>query len=155
MVKAGILKEDDRIELIKGEISLLSPVGSKHASIVNHINAYLNIKLAEQAIVSIQNPIQIGHSSEPEPDIAIRKVRDDFYSEYLPSSVDVLLIIEVADTSLEYDQKIKLPIYAASGIPEYWIINLGKNRIEVYHAPENGKYKFQNYFHPKSVFKFP
>jgi Uma2 family endonuclease len=140
MAEAGILTEDDRVELIHGEIIEMSPIGSLHTSHVKRINKFLNKFLGDQAIVSVQDPVAINDYSEPEPDIAILRYRDDFYKENHPSPTDIFMIIEVADTSLDYDRDTKLKLYANAGIPEFWIVNLEDEQIEVYKTPTRDAY---------------
>ncbi len=139
MSEAGILSEDDRVELIEGEIIKMSPIGNRHVTCVNRLNHVLSRKV--DAIISVQNPIRLDDYSEPQPDIALLKPRDDFYAGSLPAASDVLLIIEVPVTSVEYDRKVKLPLYASAGIPEAWIANLPEDRIEVCSQPVNAIYQ--------------
>src|SRR5215471_2872941 len=141
MLKAGILSEDDRVELIQGEIIKMSPIGSRHVACVNRLNAILNREIGQGAIVSVQNPIHIDDYSEPEPDIALLRPRKNFYAQSLATADDVLLVIEVADTSLEYDRNVKLPLYARAGIAEALLVNLPEDRVEVYSQPVNGVYQ--------------
>jgi Uma2 family endonuclease len=141
MSEAGILSEDDRIELIEGEIVKMSPIGSRHIGCVNRLNTILNRTAGQLAIISVQNPILLDDYSEPEPDIALLKHRPDFYSQSLATVEDVLLIIEVADTSVEYDRNVKLPLYAKAGIPETWLANLPEDRVEAHSQPINGIYE--------------
>lgn len=141
MAEAGILTEDDRVELIEGEIIEMSPIGSRHAACVNRLNTLLNRQLEQAATVSIQNPVRIDDFSEPEPDIALLRPREDFYAGEHPSPSDVLLVVEVADTSVEYDRNIKLPLYARASIPEVWLVNLPQATIEIYQQPLNGTYR--------------
>jgi Uma2 family endonuclease len=141
MVEGNMLSAQDRTELIEGEVIYMSPIGSRHAACVNRLTAVLSMLLNNQAIVSIQNPIQLSLFSEPEPDVALLRPRDDFYASHLPTPADVLLVIEVADTSLDYDQHTKLPLYARSGIAEAWIVNLNNNTISVYTQPAVGQYQ--------------
>ena len=141
MSEAGILSEDDRVELIEGEIIKMSPIGSRHAACVKRLNALLNRRVGQAAIISVQDPIRLDDYSEPEPDIALLKFRDDFYSQSLPTADDVLLIIEVADTSVEYDRSVKLPLYARAGIPEVWLADLPGDGVEAYSEPVNGAYQ--------------
>jgi Uma2 family endonuclease len=142
MGETGILQEKG-IELINGEIVEMSPIGSNHSSCVNKLNAMLVVILGSNAIVSVQNPIIVGNYSEPEPDISILRYRKDFYAKELPHAEDVLIVIEVADTSAGYDREVKLPLYAEGGIPEYWLVNLENNEIEVYRHPTGNSYKFR------------
>ena len=141
MAEAGILTEDDRVELIDGEIIKMSPIGSRHVACVNRLNTLLSQRVGNAASVSVQNPISVDEYSEPEPDIALLQPRHDFYSRSLATSKDVLLTIEVADTSLEYDRTIKLATYARAGIPEAWIADLAGEVIEACSEPVNGVYQ--------------
>jgi len=140
MAEVGLLSPDDRVELIEGEIVEMSPIGRTHAGTVNRSSAFLNRTLGDTVIVSIQNPVRLDDFSEPQPDIALLRPRDDFYSNSHPAPEDVLVVIEVADTSLDYDRNVKLPLYARAGIPEAWLMVLAKDVIEVYSQPKNGKY---------------
>jgi Uma2 family endonuclease len=141
MAEVGLLSEDDRVELIEGEIVEMSPIGKTHGGTVKQSNNFLNRALGDSFIVSVQDPIRISDFSEPQPDLALLKSRKDFYRNSHPTSEDVLVVIEVADTSLNYDRNVKLPLYARAGIPEAWLMVLAKDVIEVHSQPENGKYK--------------
>jgi Uma2 family endonuclease len=141
MAEAGIFSETDRIELIEGEVLRMSPIGSLHASCVKRLNKLLGQLVGQNAIISVQDPVQLDDFSEPEPDIALLRPRDDFYAQSHPQAADVLLIIEIADTSVDYDRNIKLPTYARSGIPEVLIANLPAETVEAYSAPGNGSYQ--------------
>lgn len=140
MAEAGILREDDRIELIEGEIIDMPPIGAGHSSATNRLNAIFNRSLGDQAIVSVQNPIRLNPHNEPQPDLALLRYRDDFYRHAHPGPTDVLLVVEVADTSLRYDLDVKLPLYARHDIPEVWILDLEHRRLEVHRRPEGGTY---------------
>ena len=140
MIGLGILTENERVELIRGEVVEKMVIGPLHSATVKRINRLLTTKLLDLAIVSVQDPIVL-EDSEPEPDFALLVPRDDFYSQAKPKSPDVRLVIEVADTSLAYDREIKLPLYADAGIQEYWIINLAEFKVEVYRQPStSGSY---------------
>ncbi len=141
MADAGLFPIDARVELIEGEVIEMSPIGNRHAACVDRLNALLNRNLKENVIVRVQGPIHLNDFSEPQPDIALLKPRDDFYSRSHPTPADVLLIIEVADTSVDYDRRVKLPLYARAGIPETWLMVLSKDFIEVHSQPVNGKYQ--------------
>ncbi|HLG16770.1 MAG TPA: Uma2 family endonuclease [Blastocatellia bacterium] len=141
MARAGIFAKDHRVELIKGEVIEMSPIGKHHAGCVNRLNRLLNGSVGKAAIVAVQNPISIDDFSEPQPDVALLKPRADFYSNSHPTPADVLLIIEVADTSAEYDRRVKLPLYARAGIPEAWLVVLPKDLIEAHSEPKHGKYQ--------------
>lgn len=141
MAEAGIFSEDQAIELINGEIFDMPPIGSFHAGLVTRLSRLLINKLGEQTIVTVQNPIYLNEFSEPEPDIAILKPRADDYMQSLPTAQEVLLLIEVADSSLHYDRTIKLPQYASHQIPEVWLFNLKEQRLDIYQQPENDYYR--------------
>jgi Uma2 family endonuclease len=135
MGEAGILHEDARVELIDGEIIDMSPIGSRHSGTVNQLSRLFERAIDEHAIVAAQNPFVLGNDSEPQPDIALLKPRDDFYTRSHPRPDDVLLLIEVADTSAPYDRTVKIPLYAQHGIPEVWLLDLPHKRLEVYRTP--------------------
>lgn len=140
MVKAGILAEDDRVELIDGEVRAMSPIGPRHAAIVNRLNALLSRQLADSAIISVQNPIQLTDYTEPQPDIAVLRLREDFYAYAFPLPDDVLFVIEVAETSLQYDREEKLPRYAQMEIPEVWLIDVDRETVTQYTHPDGTRY---------------
>jgi Uma2 family endonuclease len=141
MAAAGVLTEDDRVELIEGEIVEMNPIGSRHAACVGRLTEILGRLAGGEAIVWVQNPVQINDYSEPLPDVALLKRRDDFYAQANPQPADVLLIIEVADSSVEYDRDIKIPLYAGAGITEVWLINLPQETIEIYTQPVGNTYR--------------
>ncbi len=135
MTRAGIFTEDDRVELIEGEIVEMTPIGSHHAACVRRLNRLFSQQIGERAFVSVQDPIQIGKHSEPQPDLALLRPHQDFYASAHPTPHDILLLIEVADSSLEYDREIKVPLYARAGIPEVWLVDLPEDRVLVYRQP--------------------
>jgi Uma2 family endonuclease len=141
LIEAGILTEDERVELIDGELIKMAPIGPRHAACVNRLDEFLRDEIKKLAIVSAQNPIQISEHSEPQPDIALLKRRDDFYAQDHPSPEDVLVEIEVADTTAESDREVKIPTYARAGIAEAWLIDLYNDRIEVHTRPASGVYQ--------------
>ena len=134
MAEVGILAEDERVELIGGRILRMSPIGSQHAAYVSFLNRKLRA-IEETVIVRIQDPIILDDETEPQPDVAVVKLKANAYADSHPHAEDVLLLIEVADTSLEEDRQIKLPRYADSGVPEVWIFNLIEDIVEVYREP--------------------
>jgi Uma2 family endonuclease len=140
MNAAGILTEDDRVELINGEIIEMSPIGRKHASCVRRLISILSQLLFPLAMVDSQNPIALDDFSEPQPDIALLKPREDFYESAHPQSSDIFLLIEVADSSFEYDRDIKIPLYAANGISEVWLVDIIEQKIIVYRQPSQNEY---------------
>jgi len=134
--EVGILPEDSRIELIAGEIVVREPIGSQHAGTVNRLNRLWTLRLGERAVVQIQNPIELPREdSEPQPDVTLLRPRADFYTGAHPLAADVLLLIEVADSSLAVDRRVRLPLYARAAIHEAWLLDLTAERVEVYRAP--------------------
>ncbi|HZQ34867.1 MAG TPA: Uma2 family endonuclease [Dehalococcoidia bacterium] len=140
MIEAGVIREGERVELIEGEIVCMAAIGLRHWRAVNVLNDFFTPRLSGRAIVSIQMSVRLAPGSEPEPDLAIVRRRDDFYAEGLPESKDVLLIIEVADSSLPHDLRRKLPTYAAAGIPETWIFNLRGEQALIHRKPRGRRY---------------
>ena len=134
MVEVGILGEDERVELISGRILQMAPIGSQHAAYVSFLNRKLRA-IEETVIVRIRDPIILDDETEPQPDVAVVKFKANAYADSHPHAEDILLLMEVADTSLEEDRQIKLPRYADSGIPEVWIFNLIDSIVEVYREP--------------------
>lgn len=144
MMEIGILPEESGWELINGEIIHRMTIGSKHAGTLKRISAILFALLEGEFIIGVQDPIKINQRNEPEPDISILKMREDFYIEHHPQPSDVLLVIEVSDSTLKFDRETKKRIYAEAGIVEYWLVNLEENTLEVYTKP-----KGENYFEMK------
>lgn len=140
MGEAGILTERDRVELIEGELIAMSPIGSNHSGTVNVLTYTLVRGVGDRGVVAVQNPVQLDDLSEPEPDFAILRPRPDFYRQATPRPEDVLLIIEVADSSLAYDRAVKRSLYARHGIAEFWIVNLVAGDVEVCRAPAGDQY---------------
>ena len=141
MAEAGLFGEDDRIELIDGDIVQMTPIGSRHAGTVAYLDRTLSARLGDRALVWTQNPIQrAALDSEPQPDLAVLRTRSDFYRTSHPGAEDAFLLIEVADTSLLADRRVKVPLYAKAGIREVWLVNLSEDRVEVYRDPLSGGY---------------
>lgn len=140
MIERGILTESDRVELIRGEVVDVSPIGTAHAACVAQMTRSFVLTLGERAIVSVQSPVAMPPSSMPEPDLTVLRARDDFYASRRPLPDDIVLIVEVADSSLSFDRLIKGALYAEAGLPEYWIANLSGECIEVYRRPAEGAY---------------
>jgi len=141
MGAAGILHEDSRVELIEGELIDMAPIGSQHASVVTTLTELLIAQARGIAIVMSQNPVSLPPDNEPQPDIAVLKPRADRYRNALPSAADTLLIIEVADSTIEYDRQIKLPLYARHNVPECWLVDLRAGTLEVYRDPSSKGYR--------------
>jgi Uma2 family endonuclease len=141
MIEAGVFPPEYRAELIDGEIVEMSPIGPRHASCVGRLTQMLSLLLQRQAIVWVQNPITLDDLSEPEPDVCVLRPRADFYGESLPTPADVLLVIEVSETTLDYDRQKKLSLYARACVPEVWIVNLVDGQIETHADPAGGMYQ--------------
>jgi Uma2 family endonuclease len=141
MIESGILSEDDRVELIGGEIVQMGPTGSRHAACVKFLNRQLGVLVSDRMIISVQDPIRLDSKSEPEPDVALLKQHPDLYRDALPTASDTLLVVEVAETSLQLDREVKAPLYAGAGIPELWIVDLENQRIEVHRGPTKTGYR--------------
>ena len=140
MAEAGILTPDDRVELIEGEVIKMSLIGSKHAACVARLNGILQRAFGPKGIC-IKSPVRLNDYSEPEPDVALVRARDDYYETRHPTAADTRLIIEVADTTVLTDRNIKVPLYARSEVPEVWLVNLPAQRIEVFWKPQAGIYQ--------------
>jgi Uma2 family endonuclease len=140
MAEAGILTEDDRIELIEGEIIEMSPIGSWHSGILMRLNRLFMRTYDDVALVSIQNPIQLSDDTEPQPDVTLLRLEPDYYTSHTPEPEDVLLVMEIADTSVAYDRGVKAGLYARSGIAEYWLIDLKAATVTVYREPGSDGY---------------
>jgi Uma2 family endonuclease len=140
MGEAGILHEDDRVELIDGEIVEMGPIGDRHAACVNKVNRAFSRQVGDRAIVSVQNPVHLPGDNEPQPAVSILRARADFYAAGGHETKDILLVIEVADTSLAYDLNVKVPIYARSGIPEVWVVDVERGRVHAFRDPAGGAY---------------
>jgi Uma2 family endonuclease len=136
MAEVGILHEDDRVELIEGELIQMTPIGPWHSGLANTLVDMLAYQTRGRAIASVQNPIHLGPGSEPQPDFVLLRHRRDRYKSRLPTSADVLLLVEIADSTLNYDRRVKIPLYARHNIPEYWIINQTDRQIEVFAMPD-------------------
>jgi Uma2 family endonuclease len=135
MGEAGVLAEDDRVELLDGEILQMTPIGVPHASCVDRLNALFTRRLRDRAIVRVQNPIILNRWSEPQPDLALLAARPDFYASAHPRPRDVLLAIEVMDTSRGYDRTLKLPLYARAELREVWLLDVVARVLEVHRRP--------------------
>lgn len=133
MGEAGILDEDSRVELIEGELIEMSPIGTPHASTIDELN-HLFVRRTD-AIVRIQNPIVLGEHSEPEPDIVLAKRIKGGYAKAHPGPKDILLIVEVSDTTLEYDLRVKVPLYARFKVAEVWILDIQNSALEIFREP--------------------
>jgi Uma2 family endonuclease len=141
MIEAGVLKEDDRVELLNGEIIEICPIGPRHAAHVDRLVYILPRKLKSKATLRVQSPIILNDHSQPQPDLSLLKPRADFYANGHPTPADVLVVIEVSDSTVEKDRRAKIPTYALAEIRETWLIDLVEDRIEVHTNPYNGIYQ--------------
>ncbi len=135
LIEIGFFHEDERVELIRGELMQMAAKGTAHSTCSSNLLRELARLVAGQAELRCQDPITLAFGSEPEPDFAIVHLSDDNYLSAHPTPADVLLAIEIADSSLNYDQEVKIPLYAEAGISDYWIFNLVANHLEAYSEP--------------------
>lgn len=145
--EANIFPPGSRLELINGEIIEMAPIGSHHASHLKRLINLFSTKIQDSAIVAAQDPLQLGDLSEPEPDFMLLRPSSDFYYQNHPTSNDVFLLIEIADSSLRFDQTQKLRLYALHNIAEYWLLNIKDVSLEVYRQPHDGAYAEKTTLH--------
>ena len=135
ITEAGLLREDDRVELIDGEIVESTPIGRRHAAAVVRLTRACYESTGRRAVISPQNPVELDQYGEPQPDLLLLRPRADDYAGAQPTAADVLLLVEVADSSLDYDRQVKLPMYARANIPEVWVEDLVHDVVEVHRDP--------------------
>ena len=140
LAEAGVLGEDDRVELLEGQLVDMASIGPRHALAVDALNELLVMAAAGQAVVRVQNPIVLDDMSEPQPDFSLLRRPWHGYPDEHPRPPDVWLVIEVADSSLDFDLSAKLELYARSGIREFWVVDLTSNRVLVHRDPNDGGY---------------
>lgn len=148
MGKAGIIKKEDRVELLEGVIVAMAAMGNRHLAAVARYNKTLTQSVGDRAIVWVQGSVQLDDNTRPEPDLALLRERSDFYESEAAGPEDILLIIEVSDSSLEYDRTDKLALYASFGIPEVWISALPEQIVEAHTEPLDGRYKCKRIYSP-------
>ncbi len=141
LAEAGILHEDDRVELLDGDIIPMTPIGPAHASCVVRLTALLRALEPTVALVGVQNPFRLSDISQPQPDFAVLRPRADFYKDRLATPADVVLLIEVAESSLTRDKQVKIPLYARAGIAEVWLLDLNRDTLTIYRQPGAGTYR--------------
>jgi Uma2 family endonuclease len=141
MGEAGVLGPDDRVELIDGEIVTMAPIGSRHAACVGRLSRILFELVGDRAIVWVQNPVRLGTYSEPQPDVALLRSRSDFYEAGLPRPEDTLIVVEVAETSLDYDLGLKARLYGRSGIPTVWVVDIDGRAVHELSGPGPDGYR--------------
>jgi Uma2 family endonuclease len=140
MDDAGLFAPDERVELIEGEIIDMAPIGVGHAYWVDRLGDILVAALGPRATVRRQHPVHLGTYSAPQPDIAVVARRDDYYRFAHPTAADVLLLVEISESTLRFDRNVKAPLYARHGIPELWVVDLVEGRLHVYREPRDGFY---------------
>jgi Uma2 family endonuclease len=140
MGEAGILGEDDRVELIEGELYQMATIGSRHASQIDHLTELL-VRPGSGVVVRVQNPITLGDYSEPEPDLALVRSRADRYRDSHPGITELLLVVEVADATIAADRNWKIPIYAKHGVPEVWLFDVNRRTLEIFREPDPEGYR--------------
>lgn len=141
MIEAGIFDDDDRVELIEGELRAMPPINPDHAGKNKRLNRLLSQRVGDTALISVQDPLTLAPDSEPEPDLMLLRPRDDFYERANPTPADTLLVIEIGDSSLRYNREVKTPLYAAHGVPEVWLVDLKQRRLELYREPGSDGYR--------------
>jgi Uma2 family endonuclease len=141
MIDAGVFDADDRVELIDGELRAMPPIKSDHAGKNKRLNRLLTLGAGDDALVAVQDPLTLQPRSEPEPDLMLLRPREDFYEGANPTPADTLLVIEIGDSSLRYDREVKVPLYAAHGVPEVWLVDLPHRRLEIYREPGPDGYR--------------
>jgi Uma2 family endonuclease len=152
MSEQGIIKPDEKVELIRGEIIKMSPMGTRHAACIYRLTQLFSRKFADLILLGVQNPIRLNDNSQPEPDLSLLIPRSDFYVSAHPQPEDIYLIIEVSDSTLDYDRNTKIPLYAEANIKEVWLVNLQEECLEVYRYPVNFIYQsIQKYERGESV----
>jgi len=155
MAEVGILKREEKLELIQGEILRKFPNSPRQAGFSKRLNAVLGKIIADKALLSIKHPLRIDENNEPEPDIAVLKYREDYYSSAHPKANEVFFIIELAEKSLNFDRKIKAPLYAKAGIPVCWILDLKHEKLEIYSNPQYGIYRRNDFKKKSDKLKIP
>jgi Uma2 family endonuclease len=141
MGQAGILRRKDHVELIDGEIIAMTPIGPRHGASVDRATRAFITKAGDLAIVRVQGSVRLDHYSEPEPDLVLLRPRSDFYASGHPGPADILLILEVAQSAIDYDREFKSHVYARSGVQEYWLADLNENVLIGYSSPQDGTYQ--------------
>jgi Uma2 family endonuclease len=148
MGSAGILTEDERVELVEGEIVDMTPIGSRHAACAARIADVLSLHTRQFALVSMQNPVRLDEQNEPQPDVLLLRRRPDYYATQHPGPDDVIALVEVADATLTYDRDVKVPLYARAGVPEVWLVDLQTLTILVWHDPHDGEFRMVRMLRP-------
>ncbi|ACY48100.1 Uma2 family endonuclease [Rhodothermus marinus] len=141
MGEAGIFREDDRLELIEGELVRMSPVGSRHAACVKRlVDLFLPLQASRKVLLGVQDPVRLDDRTEVYPDVSLLRWRSDYYASGHPGPEAVWLVVEVSETSLAYDREVKVPLYARAGVPEAWVVDVEGRALWVYRMPEGAVY---------------
>ncbi|WP_017661054.1 Uma2 family endonuclease [Baaleninema simplex] len=143
LAETGVVAADDRLELIQGTILRMSPIGTKHQACVALLNRLFVRQLGDRAVVWPQNAIELSDRSQPQPDLALLKPREDFYSDRYPTPDDTVLVVEIADSTVSFDRDVKMPLYASAGIREMWLVDLMRGCVEVYREPSDVGYQMK------------
>jgi Uma2 family endonuclease len=151
MGETGVFEGNERVELIEGEIVEMAPIGDRHAGTTNRLARALFAVVGDRAVVAVGNPVRLDRYNEPQPDFTLLRPRADFYETSKPAAGDTLLMIEVAESSLRYDRKVKLPLYARHGVPEVWIVDLEGGTVEVCREPRGDGYAATSHVAPGDV----
>ena len=141
MADAGLFGEDDRVELLDGEVVEMAPIDSRHAACVKWLNNVFVARLGDRAIVGVQDPMDLSERSEPQPDLTLLRPRSDYYAAGHPAPADVLLVVEVADTTVGSDRGVKVPLYAAAGVSEVWLVDLPAGEVQSFRRPAEAGYQ--------------
>ena len=141
MFESGRFRPDQHVELLQGDLYVMTPPSAQHAAWVDRVARALEKACSDEVIIRVQSPVRLDEHSAPEPDVSVLKFQADFYEAELPGPNDVLLAVEVSRSTLKHDRHIKLAAYAASGIPEVWLVNLVEERVEVYLHPLEREYR--------------
>lgn len=141
MVEAGVIQPDERVELLDGEVVEMAPIGPPHSARVDRCSNHLWRALGTDVIIRVQSPLHLSDISMPEPDLTVLRHRDDFYGSRHPTVADVLLLIEVGDSSARFDREVKLPLYAAASVVEVWLLDVGARAISIFRDPGPGGYQ--------------
>ena len=155
MAEVGLLAPDARVELIEGEIIDMAPIGIHHTSVVDRLNRWVMSAVSEQAIVRVQGSFRLSGFTEPQPDVILLKPCEDFYWSRFATGDDTLLVIEVSDTTFRYDRKIKAPLYARYGVPEYWIVEIAHERLHFFRSLADGRYTDVSFTSTPGVTELP
>jgi Uma2 family endonuclease len=140
MAEAGLFAEDERVELVDGEVIDVPPMGHAHAGVLDYLAKMIMSSVGARAIVRQQLPLRLGEDSEPLPDIAVARLRDDLYMRAHPAGTETLLVIEISSTTLHFDRTFKVPMYARHGVPEVWVVDVGGLHVHRYRSPMDNQY---------------